>query len=52
MCDTVKVCSSSVGRILDLRLIGQCVVSLSKTLFPLHSTCSTKEDRKRSPNYD
>ena len=37
------------GRVLDLRswdlLVGDCVVSLSKTLYPLISSGSTKEYR-------
>ena len=53
----VHFCGGSVtGRMLDLRLKGHwfethprhCVVSLSKTLYPIGSTGSTQEDRKLS----
>ena len=50
------MCSGSVGRVLDSVLNGlefethqrHCVVSLSKTQYPLLSTGSTQEDRKLS----
>ena len=48
--------AQSPGRVLDMGLKGcefktdwrHCVVSLSKTLYLLLSTCSTQDDRKLS----